>query len=226
MAAPANDRESSTKRKRADSREAGSIGAGKKVCLGLSLSLCSDDEAKVLDSVEAAHDIQLQSVLSSSKIQKRVAAVLRHLDPAKPRAKMAVLRARAADAGKLVSIAEIAKREIEKEARRGSGDGRWFQYIALGEERKERPRDEDKSFVEETVLSSGPKETPTGEGDDAAEEDDFEVMKTPFERAIEGKPLIRATPIMSLFLSRTPVEELKRRYGEQTNTPPASQPKG
>ena len=52
------------------------------------------------------------------------------------------------------------------------------------------------------------------------DDDDFETMKTPLERALERRPLLRGTPVMSIFLSRVPVEELRRRYGEQTNAAP------
>ncbi|KAI0521781.1 hypothetical protein F5B22DRAFT_501966 [Xylaria bambusicola] len=225
------------KRKRADTSNSSterSTTNNKRQCLTSSLCLASSDDTKVLSVIEARYEVQLQSVISSSKIQQRVSAVLRHLAPpttpssteAAPttttsKTRVSVLRAKAAEAGKLISIAEIAKREIEKElSSKGEGDkktgqedkaGRWFQYIALGEEQRQRKRDEGDTIIEETVLG-GPD---ADEGD--AEEDEFEVMKTPFERAIEGQPLVRGIPVMSLFLSRSPIEELKRRYGEQTN---------
>lgn len=154
-------------------------------------------------------------------------------DTVKSKTRISVLRAKSTDTGKLVSIAEIAKREIEKELpvgdsaageagqEQGSKTGRWFQYIALGEELQQKRRAEDNTVIEETVLGGlgGDKED-RDEDEDEDEVEDFEVMKTPFERAIEGRPLVRGVPVMSLFLSRSPIEELKRRYGEQTNTPP------
>jgi hypothetical protein len=121
----------------------------------------------------------------------------------------------------MISIAEIAKREMEKEQTepasdgekgepsRVSGRGRWFQYIALGEELQQRSRTSDNAI----------RDTDTG-GEDDDEDDDFEVMKTPFERAIERRPMVRGVPVMSLFLSRSPIPELKKQYGEQTNAPP------
>jgi len=45
----------------------------------------------------------------------------------------------------------------------------------------------------------------------------FETMKTPFERATEGKPKVRAVPYLGIYFSRVPVEELKQLYGVQTN---------
>ncbi|KAI1502640.1 hypothetical protein F5X99DRAFT_155034 [Biscogniauxia marginata] len=227
----------------------------KRPCLELSLNLSSKDDAKALGAVESRYDIQLQSVLSSSKIQQRVSALLRHLaSPSassdhdhdhdhpspiptavvatngKPKTRLSILRARAPDAGKLISIAEIAKRELEKGDSLGGDAGHWYQYIALGEEKKERPRGEGRTIIEETVLggpnaqdhNSDKDKDNDGDRDEEEDEDDFEVMKTPFERAIEGRPLVRAVPVMSLFLSRVSVEELKKRYGEQTNTLPIS----
>lgn len=123
----------------------------------------------------------------------------------------------------MITIIEIAKREIEKEqpepasdspkgeSSRVSEKGRWFQYTALGEEVQQRSR---------TDNNANKKTNGSKEDDDEDEDDDFEVMKTPFERAIEGRPLLRGVPIMSIFLSRSPIPELKKQYGEQTNAPP------
>ncbi|KAI1308606.1 hypothetical protein F5Y03DRAFT_93051 [Xylaria venustula] len=227
------------KRKRADtSNSTESISANNKRQRFTS-RLCpsSADDAKVLSTVDARYEVQLQSVISSSKIRQRVTAILRHLtasanpssadqtsNVATSKTKISVLRSKASEAGKLISIAEIAKREIETENEKagsdgetgqGGGRGRWFQYIALGEELQHRDRDEVNTVIEETVLGG-----PDTDERDHEEDDEFEVMKTPFERAIEGQPLARGVPVMSLFLSRSPVEELKRRYGEQTNAPP------
>ncbi|GAW19744.1 hypothetical protein ANO14919_092330 [Xylariales sp. No.14919] len=209
----------------------------KRQCLANSLCPSSSDDAKVLSAIDTRYEVQLQSVISSSKIKQRVLAMLRHLTPpltsstVEPttnmvisKTRVSVLRAKATEASKLISIAEIAKREIERErlssggavseAERRSIIGCWFQYIALGEELHKKKREEGNTVIEETVLGGpGPDES----GHD--EDDEFEVMKTPFERAIEGRPLVRGVPVMSLFLSRSSIEELKRRYGEQTNTP-------
>ncbi|KAI0110900.1 hypothetical protein GGR51DRAFT_547550 [Nemania sp. FL0031] len=227
------------KRKRADtgsSTQQPTITSNKRQCLTSSLCPSNDDDAKILDAIDARYDVQLQSVISSSKIQKRVSAILRHLaqaipspsaeSPAEkgtPKTRVSILRAKATEVGKLISIAEIAKREIEKEQPNGdvAGEadqerkaGRWFQYIALGEELQKKQRVEDNTTIEGTVLGGSGSD---GKGD---EDDEFEVMKTPFERAIQGRPLVRGVPVMSLFLSRSPVEELRKRYGEQTNTTP------
>ncbi|EHL00054.1 hypothetical protein M7I_4136 [Glarea lozoyensis 74030] len=59
--------------------------------------------------------------------------------------------------------------------------------------------------------------------EDGEEEDSFEVMKTPFERAVEGTLKIRAMPVMATYLSRVRIESLRKKYGEQTNALEAKQ---
>jgi hypothetical protein len=189
-----------------------------------------EGDSRAVELVDGRCDVQVHSVLSSSKMQKKVASVLRHLDmhpyaapsvsaaassgasgSGKPR--VSVLRARACDAGKLVSIAEIAKREI--------ADGVWFQYMALGEEVRDVARTKgrgDDTVVEETRLE-GARRGENKDNDDEGRkdvDDDFEVMKTRFERAVEGTPKKRAVAIVSLFLARVSINELKQRFGEQT----------
>ncbi|KAI8962893.1 hypothetical protein F5Y11DRAFT_175671 [Daldinia sp. FL1419] len=194
--------DSATKRKRADTE---SIAPNKKARLEASLNLSSTDDIKMLQTLESKYDVHVSSIVSSSKIQKKVVSILQHFtQPSTSRTTVVVLRAKAPDTGKLISIAEIAKRELGKR----TGDVRiWFQYIALGEELKEKPRGNGNTIIEETKLGD------TGD-------DDFEVMKTPFERALEGQPRWRGIPIMSLFLSPVSIEELKKRYGEQTYSGP------
>ncbi|KAI6089874.1 hypothetical protein F4821DRAFT_43935 [Hypoxylon rubiginosum] len=217
MTAPGNPQkgnqssDSPTKRKRADTIP-NPVHPNKRARLETSLNVSSAEDIRTLQAVESKYEVQVQSVISSSKIQKKVTSILRYLavppngDAVSPaqKTRVVVLRAKASDAGKLVSIAEIAKRELGKD---NDGEHVWYQYISLGEELKEIPRDDGNTIIEETRLG----------GDD----DDFETMKTPFERAIEGQPRLRGVPIMSLFLCRASIEELKKRYGEQTNASPA-----
>lgn len=221
------DGKAQQKRKRVDevpSADAGDDSANKRSRLAFDLHITSDDDKRALELVNARCDVQIHSVISSSKMQKKVTSVLRHLTvtaAAKPR--VSVLRAKAADAGKLISISEIAKRELAKNQPNDGHAGRWFQYIGLGEEASEIPRDiEGRTIVEDTILGARSREEMEEAAADKAEAEDeddggFEHMKTPFERAIEGRPRKRAVPIMSLFLSRVPIAELSKRYGQQSN---------
>ncbi|KAI1270763.1 hypothetical protein F5Y18DRAFT_21275 [Xylariaceae sp. FL1019] len=222
------------KRKRADTSSTTDAAPGtKRQRLNERLNMISDDNVKLFDVIDSRYDIHLQSVISASKIQQRVRAAYNHLvipvlegvveddTPPTSKNKITILRAKAPFAGKLVSIAEIVKRKIEEEAKSKlepkrddvRSKGGWYQYIALGEEKQLKPRIPEETIIEDTVLG-GRKDD---EDNDMDDEDDFEVMKTPFERAIQGQPKLHRIPIMSLFLSRTPVEELRKRYGEQTN---------
>ncbi|KAK7943052.1 uncharacterized protein PG986_012165 [Apiospora aurea] len=248
-----SDITTSTKRKRSEpptpagnpaTTDATTVTSSKRPRLASTLNIAASSDAKILAAIESKYDVQTHSVISSSKIQKKVTSVLRHLQPVpKERTRVSVLRARASDAGKLTSIAEIAKREMLKSGGHQDGTKRWYQYIALGAETKDVEREkgssngrgDGKTVVEETILAQrqapGEKEMTDDEqrqgrekerdGNKDEDDDDFEQMKTPFERAIEGTPKIRAVPVMSLFLSLTPIDELRRRYGEQTNDDPA-----
>ncbi|KAH8670810.1 hypothetical protein BX600DRAFT_433965 [Xylariales sp. PMI_506] len=197
--------------------------------LAVDLCITSAEDQQSLAAVESKCDVQVHSVISSSKIQKKVASVLRHLNgdssdrstlATKPR--VSILRARAADVGKLISIAEIAKREIEKHHSNRSEDepnrtvaGRWFQYIALGSETTETPK-----IVEAIAPRSSNDKCGSGgdgEDDEHGGTAEFEVMQTPFERALQRRPQKHAVAVMNLFLALVPVEELRKRFGVQTN---------
>ena len=158
--------------------------------------------------LEDTHDVTSMSIISSSKIEQKVARALQVLSeyPAVPLAKPKVLmlHSKAAVASKMISIAEITKREIVKNG------GKWYQYNKLGEviEGKKEKRGglgKERSAMEDVSMA--------GNGNDEAgnaSEEEFETMKTPFERAIEGKPKIRATPVMTLYLSRVRIESLRK----------------
>ncbi|TVY68877.1 hypothetical protein LSUE1_G005532 [Lachnellula suecica] len=164
-------------------------------------------------NLASTHDVQFMNIISSSQIEKKVTAALNHLStyPAVPPAKPSVvmLHSKGKVASKLITVIEVAKREI------AAGGGKWFQYNvieAVLEEKKE-----------EKVVG---KDSKAGEGegmdverDEEVEEEEegFETMKTPFERAIEGKPKVRAVPTMTTYLSRVRIDGLRKKYGEQTN---------
>lgn len=189
----------------------------KKARLASDLSISAAADGRILDTIDSKYDVHVHPVNSSSKIQKKVTSVLRHLASSAPPAegasttkpRICILRAKAADAGKLVSIAEIAKRQMATQEGNNGQAGQCYQYIGLGQEIKETPKD--KAVIEETIL-----EEKDHANDGEEDEDDFEYMKTPLERSIEGKPKKQVIAIMSLFLARVSVDELKRRYGEQT----------
>ncbi|KJX93775.1 hypothetical protein TI39_contig4258g00008 [Zymoseptoria brevis] len=142
-------------------------------------------------------------------------------------------------AGKLISIVEIVKRELEsrKKASEVGGEvkakgGGWWQYTQLKSVVQEVPRERKRE-----VKAGGD----GGEGgvdgriekDDEEEEDAFEVMdpaKTNGKRKREGAEFEkageveqgdsttkkRAMPVLTVYLSTAPVKELRMAFGEQT----------
>jgi hypothetical protein len=170
----------------------------------------SSNAPPIYGDVGFTHDISQISILTSTKIEKKVSFVLEKLAqyPAIPPSKPAVvfLHSKAVAASKLITIVEIAKREI---AAKG---GKWFQYNALSqlmEERKRRKHDSSHGEQKESMDVDRLEKS----GDEEEEGDSFEVMKTPFERAIEGTPKVRAVPIMAIYLSRVRIESLRKKYG-------------
>ena len=164
--------------------------------------------AQNLLGLEGTHDVTSMSIISSSKIEQKVTRALQILSeypaipPAKPKAVM--LHSKAPVASKMISIAEIIKRELVKNS------GKWYQYNKLGEVVEEK-KDKDGGRGKEKNTGEDVSMTENGSGDaENASDEEFETMKTPFERAIEGKPKIRATPVMTLYLSRVRIDSLRK----------------
>lgn len=128
---------------------------------------------------------------------------------------LVVLHAKAKVAVKLITIAEIVKREI------GEKGGKWFQYNSIGTFMEEVPANlpnvRDRRSAANDNHKPGTNITEEAEAEEEEEGEAFETMKTPFERAIEGTPKVKAVPVITVYLSRVRVESLKKQYGEQTN---------
>jgi hypothetical protein len=167
-----------------------------------------------------AYDITTVNIVSSSSINKKATRALEVLgtypvDKSRgEKEKVVVLQAKAKVASKMVSVVEICKREVGKEG------GKWFQYNAVGEVRgKFEGKEGGGKGVEKGVGgdSEAAEEAVESEDKDKDEEESFETMKTPFERTIEGKPKVRAVPVMTVYLSRVRIDSLRKAHGEQTN---------
>lgn len=147
----------------------------------------------------------------SARIARSLDVLLRRIDfaDAKARPGVVMLYAKAAVAGKLVSVVEVVKREVEGRgsARVGDRGGVWFQYSGLGEGVAVVPRRGGGDMgVEEMEVD----EEEEGGGVDEAV---FEMMKTRKERLVEGTEKVRAVPVMTVYLSRVRIEKLKNAYG-------------
>ena len=174
----------------------------------------SSDARPALNELESEYEFTTINVISSSHIQQKVTQALGILSvhPVIPPAKPAVvmLYSKAQVAAKLVTIAEITKREI------GQNGGKWFQYNKLDSVVEEKEVNS-KGEKGEKVNAESPKDSSAmevdGEEDPESEGEAFETMKTPFERAIEGRPKIRSVPVMTLYLSSVRVDSLRKLHG-------------
>lgn len=159
----------------------------------------------------------------STKITAKVTALLALLENefslAQTGQKPAVVAvtARAPFANRMLSVVEIAKRELV------GRKSRWFQYSAVAG-RVEEMKSEEKGELRRTGsgkmaggLGSSEEEKENkagldvemGGGEGEEEEDAFETMR--FEA--EERTKVRAVPVMTVYLSRVPIPELKAEFG-------------
>lgn len=172
----------------------------------------SSDLSSLVGDLWETHDLTTMSIISSSQIQQKVKRVLEILAvyPTVPPAKsnVVMLHAKAVVASKMISIVEIAKREI------GKNEGKWFQYSTVEQQLEEKEVRHNKGSTNDTNgKASGEVETTGLDEDPEDDGEGFETMKTPFERALEGKQKVRAVPIMAIYLSRVRIESLSNSHG-------------
>ncbi|EFX03891.1 hypothetical protein CMQ_819 [Grosmannia clavigera kw1407] len=164
-----------------------------------------EPHAAVLADLRPRHDVLVLSVLSSSKMEKRIASVLSHLGKpslATPPTPLGIvlLHARSADSGKLLSVAEIAKRRIREGFYREGVQSEdhttalaWYQYNRL--------------YDVQTEVKEGHSNEEEDENED---EDGFQPMPQQFRAAIgdaTAKQTVTKT-YMSIILSRVALPEL------------------
>ncbi|KAI7194957.1 hypothetical protein D0869_07061 [Hortaea werneckii] len=138
------------------------------------------------------------SVLSSTQIASRTSKIISHLEeqPSEDGKPTVVsLTARAKAASKLISIAEIAKRDL------AARNIRYYQYNALDSELADIPRD---GRLKQSKESVG------GAEEDEESDEAFETMDAP-----TGPTKKRSMPVMTIYFSKVPIKELKADYGEQ-----------
>lgn len=161
----------------------------------------------VLEPLTTAYEVSVMNIISSAKVESKVTRILDTLSafsfsPAsKP--SIVLVRAKAGTASKMISIVEIAKRNLAAEG------FKWYQYNGLEQSVEERK-------LEKPVTILGRKVEPEADEDVGMAADEgaaFETLMTPLERAIDGRPKIRAVPVMTIYLSRVPIENLRAAYG-------------
>lgn len=148
-----------------------------------------------LAELDVKYDILRLNVISSNTITGRTAALVKHLDQSSvgDKRSIASLRARATVANKLISVVEIAKRELLQNKQKV------YQYSSI--------------TSENINLKSSQKDATNKQpgGDNVAEDavDDEEVA---FE-VMKPKDKIRDVPVLTVYLSMAPVKELQDLYG-------------
>ncbi|EPE08158.1 hypothetical protein F503_00941 [Ophiostoma piceae UAMH 11346] len=204
-------------------------------------SLPLEPHAAILAELQHKHAVRVLSVISSTRMEKRIRAILDHLANGTPgsggeggegseRAKalpgVVLLHARAPDANKLVSIAEIVKRRIreghfaapaadlmsdgppkstKKNTKKKGKDAHaaavaWYQYDRIYDVQSARKKKPD------TEAASGSGADDAGSEE---EEDGFEPAMHRLEAALGDKSAgTVVTTYMSIILSRTPLLEL------------------
>ncbi|CAK7272156.1 hypothetical protein SEPCBS119000_004975 [Sporothrix epigloea] len=186
----------------------------------------------VLKDLEPKYIVRTLSVISSTRMEKRIKAVLEHLassstqlakkDTTAALPSIVLLHARAADANKLISIVEVVKRRM----RQGyfavnRGDDTSSNDAAAGQKKKGKKASQvpatawyqynrvyDVASAE--TLGPTPNELAVEDSHVEPEDDGFEPMARRFEDALTGGEKAPITTYMSIFLSRAPVLELQR----------------
>ena len=148
-------------------------------------------------SLASKYELVKLSVHSSTQIANRTASVVAKLessqanDAAKPA--IVVLRAGARTASKLISITEIAKRDLV------SKGIKFFQYTALSSEMIEVQRQSKRAAVD----------APEKENDSGGDSDDaFETMGASPETGTKK----RLVPLMTVYLATKSIKELSKEY--------------
>ncbi|KAI4189407.1 MAG: hypothetical protein L6R41_001515 [Letrouitia leprolyta] len=184
--------------------------------------------------LQGEFDISTMSIISSSKINQKVKALLDRVEKftfadVNARPGIVVVEAKAAVASKMISVVEIAKADIAKR------HGKWYEYTKLRSEllplkvkrkqKKQPPGGNTPANGEDTQDAMGiaPQASTMGTANDLEadkevdledEAEAFETMQEPYGGATTNeKARIRATPVMTIYFSCVPVPGLKEVYG-------------
>ena len=200
----------------------------------------SDVLPSSLRHLQSRYIFATMSIISSAKITQKVRSLRAHLEKfsfadLKAKPGVVALHAKANVASKMISVVEIFKREVEKEG------GHVYQYSQLEsllqEMKEKKPKTEKKAELPVgEVRTLGEWQTAQEDGaevslqlvaNDVEMEDQDKMEDEEAFESMTGKGLkdqlkvstsearkkIRATPVLTIYLSRVPVPELKELYG-------------
>jgi hypothetical protein len=171
-------------------------------------------------TLSQTHTITRLSIQSNTQISAKATNVISKLsstqeDPTKP--PLVILRAQSRWASKLISIVEIAKRNLAESTTTNdssSGSGiEIFQYSSLSSEMVEIERRKSKP---KGGLGGAP--LPEGEGEGSDDEGAFQTMGASSAAAAgdgedEGGMKKRAVPVLTVYLVGRPVKALRSEFG-------------
>ncbi|PWW78714.1 hypothetical protein C7212DRAFT_165746 [Tuber magnatum] len=160
------------------------------------------------------------SIISSHSISKKTTRCLATLFPVRPPTASSVLAvaivAKSAVASKAITIAEIVKRRISAQ-----GEA-WFQYTKLEGVVVElkAPRNSEKEGKGKNKDQKGSRVGRIGEKGIRMEEEEDMDGDDPFEVLKEKTPQKkRKVPLLTIYISRSPIPELAKLYSEQSGGP-------
>ncbi|KAF5597052.1 uncharacterized protein FSUBG_8622 [Fusarium subglutinans] len=162
----------------------------------------------IIAELNSKYDILPASVISSTKIKKRIMQVANHIMAQGDRPRVALLYARTADVCKLITVVEKCKLIVTEEGKS------YHQYNQLFDQPEKSKR---RDIIEETVLEDNIQE------DNDSDNDDFEVMHSRFEGAVLPQPSPRSVKSMRVFISTVPIQELKIKKGVTVQSGTAKQ---
>ena len=159
------------------------------------------------------HNLFELAINSSSKIRAKVTTLISHLQQpgSDEKTPLAVLHCEAPKASKLISIVEIAKRELEK-------DGIvWWQYSRVDSVIKEMKQNGNKKGQHTGklgVASATEDVAVEAIADDINQEDEEEAFETMKPKGVlESRPKIRAVPILVVYMALSKVSALEKEFG-------------
>ncbi|RPA91268.1 hypothetical protein L873DRAFT_1819753 [Choiromyces venosus 120613-1] len=170
-----------------------------------------------MDSFDPS-SIPTVSIISSYSISKKTTRCLATLFPIQPTTTIPPVLAVAIVAKSIVSSKAITIAEIVKRRMSTQGEA-WFQYTKLESVMVElkapkKSKKEGKGKNKDQKGSQVEKGAQMGEEEDIDEEDPFEVLK---EKTPQKK---RKMPLLTIYISRSPIPELAKLYGEQSGGRP------
>ncbi|KYG40955.1 hypothetical protein M433DRAFT_8339 [Acidomyces richmondensis BFW] len=154
-----------------------------------------------MEKLQQTYELSNYTVRQATKISDGadwIRSRLTHDAPVDGKPLVLCLSTKCKSASKLISIVEIAKRELV------SKGIKCFQYTALSSELIDIPRDQPKQ------SKGGNADEEAGRSDDESD-DAFQTMG-----AQHSETKKRNMPVISVYLSRESLRDLKGLYGEQT----------